>query len=118
MLRDCNFTCQVCGQRGGNLNTHHIKPFSVILDNFIKDAYSGNIKNFYHEILSYDDFIDKNNLIVVCERCHKQIHYTDNPELSPFRWESATTIESIEDVPNIFEEASRVESSGSKCEDT
>lgn len=118
MLRDCDFTCQACGRRGGNLNTHHIKPFSVILDNFIRTAYSGDIKNFYHEILSYDDFTDKNNLIVVCENCHKQIHYTDNPELSPFRWESATTIESIEDIPNIFEEASRVELSGSKCEDT
>lgn len=118
MLRNCDFTCQVCGRRGGNLNTHHIKPFSVILDEFIISAYSGNIKNFYHEILSYDDFTDKNNLVVVCENCHKQIHYTDNPELSPFRWESATTIESIENKPIIFEEASRVEPSGSKCEDT
>lgn len=118
MLRDCDFTCQVCGRRGGNLNTHHIKPFSVILDEFIINAYSGNIKNFYHEILSYEDFTNKNNLIVVCEDCHKQIHYTDNPELSPFRWESATTIENIEDIPNVFEEVSRVESSDSKCEDT
>lgn len=118
MLRDCNFTCQICGQHGGNLHTHHIKPFSVIFDEFIKNAYSGDIKNFYHEILSYEDFTNKNNLIVVCENCHKQIHYTDNPELSPYRWESATTIESIEQEPILFEEASRVESSDSKCEDT
>ena len=118
MLRDCNFTCQICGQHGGNLHTHHIKPFSVIFDNFIKNVYSGNIKNFYHEILSYEDFTNKENLIVVCEACHKKIHYTDNPELSPYRWESATTIESIEQEPILFEEASRVESSDSKCEDT
>lgn len=118
MLRDCNFTCQICGQHGGNLHTHHIKPFSVIFDNFIKNVYSGNIKNFHHEILSYEDFTNKENLIVVCEACHKKIHYTDNPELSPYRWESATTIESIEQEPILFEEASRVESSDSKCEDT
>ena len=118
MLRNCNFTCQICGQHGGNLHTHHIKPFHVIFDEFIQNAYSGNIENFYHEILSYDDFTDKNNLIVVCEQCHKKIHYTDNPELSPFRWESPTTIESIEQEPILFEEASRVEPSGSKCEDT
>lgn len=118
MLRDCNFTCQICGQHGGNLHTHHIKPFSVIFDNFISSAYSGDIKNFYHEILAYDDFTNKNNLIVVCENCHKKIHYTDNPELSPYRWESATTIESIKQEPILFEEASRVESSDSKCEDT
>ena len=118
MLRNCNFTCQICGQHGGNLHTHHIKPFHVIFDEFIQNAYSGNIENFYHEILSYDDFTNKSNLIVVCEQCHKKIHYTDNPELSPFRWESPTTIESIEQEPILFEEASRVEPSGSKCEDT
>ena len=118
MLRDCNFTCQICGQHGGNLHTHHIKPFSVIFDTFISNAYSGNIENFYHEILAYEDFTNKKNLIVVCENCHKKIHYTDNPELSPFRWESPTTIESIEQEPILFEEASRVEPSGSKCEGT
>lgn len=118
MLRNCNFTCQICGQHGGNLHTHHIKPFHVIFDEFVQNAYSGNIENFYHEILSYEDFTNKNNLIVVCEKCHKEIHYTDNPELSPYKWESPTTIENIEQEPILFEEASRVEPSGSKCEDT
>ena len=118
MIRNCDFSCQICGQHGGNLNTHHIKPFRVIFDNFIKDVYSGNIENFYHEILAYEDFTDKTNLIVVCEDCHKQIHYTDNPELSPYRWESSTTIESIGQKPILSEEASRVESSDSKCEGT
>lgn len=118
MIRNCDFSCQICGQHGGNLNTHHIKPFRVIFDNFIKNVYSGNIENFYHEILAYEDFTDKTNLIVVCEDCHKQIHYTDNPELSPYRWESSTTIESIGQKPILSEEASRVESSDSKCEGT
>lgn len=118
MLRNCSYTCQICGQHGGNLHTHHIKPFHVIFDEFIKTVYSGNIENFYHEILAYDDFTNRNNLIVVCEKCHRKIHYTDNPELNPYRWISATTIESIEQEPILFEEASRVESSDSKCEDT
>ena len=118
MIRNCNYTCQICGQHGGNLETHHIKPFRVIFENFIKTAYSGDIQNFVHEILSYEDFTNKENLIVLCENCHYKIHYTDNPELSPFRWESATTIESIEQKPVLLEEASRVESSDSKCEGT
>lgn len=118
MLRNCNFTCQICGQHGGDLHTHHIKPFHVIFDEFIQNVYSNNIENFYHEILTYDDFTDENNLIVVCKKCHYKIHYTDNPELSPYRWESATTIESIDKKPIFIEEASRVDSSESKCEDT
>ena len=100
------------------METHHIKPFHIIFEEFIQNVYSGNIKNFVHEILEYEDFIRQDNLVVVCKRCHKLIHYTDNPELSPYRWESATTIESIDDKPIIIEEASRVDSSESKCEDT
>lgn len=118
MIRNCDFTCQICGRRGGDLHTHHIKPFHVIFDNFINSVYSGDIKNFYHELLAYDDFTNKLNLIVVCANCHKEIHYTDNPKLSPYKWKSSTTIESIEQEPILFEEASRVESSDSKCEDT
>lgn len=118
MIRNCDYTCQICGQHGGTMNTHHIKPFSVIFDEFVNNAYSGDIENFYHEILSYEDFTNKNNLIVVCEKCHKAIHYTDNPDLSPYRWDRATTIESIGQEPILSEEASRVEPSGSKCEDT
>ena len=49
---------------------------------------------------------------------HKVIDYTDNPDLSPYRWDRATTIESIGQEPILSKEASRVESSDSKCEDT
>ena len=53
----------------------------------------GNLDNFYHEITQYKDFMDESNMIVLCEECHKAVHYSDNHELSPYRWESATTIE-------------------------
>lgn len=91
-LREVNYTCQNCGKHGGNLETHHIKPFSVIFDEFINNYYDGNIDNIYEQLMSYPDFIDKNNLVVLCEKCHRLVHYSDNPELSPYRWESATTI--------------------------
>mgnify|MGYP006928568173 CR=1 FL=1 len=55
--------------------------------------------------------------MVVCEKCHKAIHYTDNPDLSPYRWERATTIESVEQEPILLEEVSRVQPSGWQYDD-
>lgn len=94
-LRECNYTCQHCGKRGGNLDTHHIKPFKIILDEFLKNEYSGDINNLYNEITKYKDFIDEENMVVLCHDCHKKVHYSDNHELSPYRWESATTIKRV-----------------------
>lgn len=94
-LRECNYTCQHCGKRGGDLDTHHIKPFKIILDEFLKNKYSGDINNLYNEITKYKDFIDEENMVVLCHDCHKKVHYSDNHELSPYRWESATTIERV-----------------------
>lgn len=94
LIRNSNYTCQICGRRGGGLETHHIKPFHVIFEEFLTSTYDGNIDTFYAQIIQYEDFINESNLLVVCHKCHWKIHYSDNHELSPYRWESATTIES------------------------
>lgn len=94
LIRNSDYTCQICGRRGGDLETHHIKPFHVIFEEFLTSTYDGNIDTFYDQIIEYEDFTDETNLIVVCHECHWKIHYSDNHELSPYRWESATTIES------------------------
>ena len=47
-----NFTCQVCGQYGGELNVHHIKSF--------RD---------YPELRQ-----DINNGMTLCKNCHKKCH--------------------------------------------
>lgn len=95
MIRNKDYTCQHCGKRGGDLETHHIKPFNVIFKEFIQNEYSGNIDNFYNEITNYSDFMDRSNLAVLCHDCHFRVHYSDDHELSPYRWESATTIERV-----------------------
>lgn len=49
------YTCQHCGKTGGNLNAHHIKPFSL-----------------------YPDMrFDINNGITLCRECHIKIHKTE-----------------------------------------
>lgn len=118
MIRNSGYKCAICGKKSRIYHVHHIKPFSLIVRTFIKTAYSGNIDTFSEELLKYPDFQDRTNLIVICPDCHYKIHYTDNPELSPYRWESATTIESIDEKPIFTEEASRVELSSSKCKDS
>jgi hypothetical protein len=92
-IRENDYTCQHCGRRGGDLETHHIKPFNIIFLEFVRDVYSGNIENIYDELMNYEDFIDEDNLVVLCDDCHYKVHYSDDHELSPYRWESATTIE-------------------------
>ena len=94
-IRECNYTCQHCGKRGGDLETHHIKPFNVIFTEFMQCKYSGDIDNLYDEITNYNDFMDETNMVVLCHDCHWNVHYSDNHELSPYRWESATTIERV-----------------------
>lgn len=102
LIRENNYTCQCCKRCGGDLETHHIKPFSVILDEFLKNVYDGSIDNIYHQLMSYPDFVDENNMVVLCHDCHDKVHYTDNHELSPYRWESATTIENDQQEKDLL----------------
>lgn len=94
-IRDNGFKCQHCSKVGDSLETHHIKPFYLILEEFISTSYSGNIQTIYDELMNYRDFINEENMVVLCKDCHHRVHYSDDHELSPYRWESATTIESI-----------------------
>lgn len=86
LLRENDYTCQICGKHGGDLETHHIKPFSVIMEEFFENGYSGDIFNLYYELTNYPSFMDENNLVVCCKNCHHLIHYSDNPEFEPYRW--------------------------------
>ena len=95
VMRKENYTCEVCGKRGGDLEVHHIKPFIVIMNEFFENVYDGNINNIYEQLIKYPDFMDESNLVVLCHDCHWRVHYSDDHELSPYRWESATTIERV-----------------------
>ena len=62
-----DFTCQVCGQRGGAINADHIKSFSLILD-------ENNIKTV-ENALACEELWNINNGRTLCEECHRK---TDN----------------------------------------
>ncbi len=47
-----NYTCQICGKRGGKLNAHHISRYS---------------RDIEHRT-------DVDNGITLCESCHKELH--------------------------------------------
>jgi len=71
--RDC-FACQECFLETHNVVAHHIKPFSIILSEFLKE-YSQFSPIEDKEILmrlsiTYKPFWDTNNGKTLCKECH------------------------------------------------
>jgi 5-methylcytosine-specific restriction endonuclease McrA len=59
-----NFTCQDCGQHGGYLHVHHIKPLQQILDEYdITTAEQGKL---------CEELWDIFNGVTLCIDCHKK----------------------------------------------
>ena len=61
-----DFTCQNCSIRGGNLNAHHIKSFSSILQYYEITT--------LEESLECDELWNINNGVTFCRKCHRKIH--------------------------------------------
>ncbi len=94
MIRDCreykqwvlavfkrdNYTCQECGDsKGGNLQSHHIKPFNVMLTEFLKKYnYFSPIEDketlFRIAINDYPDFWNADIGKTLCIKCHRKIN--------------------------------------------
>jgi hypothetical protein len=71
-----NFTCQECKIRGGKLNAHHIKPFSIILREFLQMYPQFSPTNDKELLLQlsykYLPFWDTSNGQTLCEKCHRK----------------------------------------------
>jgi len=65
-----DYTCQRCGDRGGDLQAHHKTPVAEIAKE-VEDRES--IRN--HEL-----FDDITNGVTLCTDCHKKVHYGDSNE--------------------------------------
>ena len=92
--------CECCGSTE-NLHCHHIKPYSLIVNEIIKENKNLSDTELYNVITHDSRFLDTNNIKVVCEKCHYTIfhpylHYQGNRAAKPNNQEGSTTIENIE----------------------
>jgi len=65
-----NYTCWVCGKRGGCLHAHHTTPFIQIIEDFIKKEGENMDK-----IKTYEELITLRNGITLCAKCHRELHW-------------------------------------------
>jgi hypothetical protein len=63
------FTCQECAQIGGELEAHHRKAFSVLLQEAKKYL---PLFDLYEAALSYDPLWNVDNGTTLCIKCHRK----------------------------------------------
>lgn len=66
--------CEKCGCVN-NLHIHHLKPLSIILSTIIKENPDKTEEELYNIIIKDERYLDKTNMIVVCEKCHYTIYH-------------------------------------------
>jgi len=59
-----DYTCQHCNKRGGDLEAHHIKQFSKIIED--------NNVDTMEKALSCDELWNINNGLTLCKECHNK----------------------------------------------
>jgi len=72
-----DYTCRLCGKRGGKLVVHHIRTFVEIRDTVLKNNPNLSIDNYEDRDKIADLVIDTHELkdgITLCRSCHKKHH--------------------------------------------
>lgn len=88
VLKRDKYTCQKCGQVGGDLEVDHIKPFADIMEEFIQHFAALDLRTFAYELslvaLKYKPFWDKGNLRTLCRKCNWQRQVERNQRPADF----------------------------------
>lgn len=64
-----NYTCNLCGTRGGSLQVHHKVPFSIIIHKMKSELGENNI---VEKAMGYSFLWDSDNAETLCVGCHKK----------------------------------------------
>lgn len=67
VLKRDNYTCQMCGLKTAKLHAHHIKKFSVIIEEYKIDT--------IEKALNCKELWFEDNGISLCEKCHRKEHW-------------------------------------------
>ena len=75
-----DYTCQKCLKAGGVLHAHHVKRFSILFEQFLKEYNQFNPLEEKHTLvrlaINYKPFWEAEG-ITYCEECHKLEHKGD-----------------------------------------
>lgn len=77
ILERDDYTCQLCGERGGKLDIHHVRTFTQIRDAVIDKHPELNLGEYEDREKLADLIIDAHELkdgVTLCRACHKKHH--------------------------------------------
>lgn len=88
--------CEICGCTE-KLHAHHLRPLQYILNEIISENRNKTDEELLEIIKNDSRYLDRNNIKVVCEKCHYTIfhpyvNYHGNPQPSLNNEEGSTTI--------------------------
>ena len=66
--------CSLCGSKE-HLHVHHLNPLSCIINKIVSENLGKSDKELYKIVINDSRYLDRENMIVVCEKCHYTVYH-------------------------------------------